>query len=221
MRVVIVDDHPLYLDAAQRQLVRAFRGAEMCCFSMLADALVSLADTPADLVMLDFSMPGMEGPAGVARVVAAASPAAVVVMSGVASSRDVMACIAAGARGFLPKTVEGRVFTDAVSVVLHGGTYVPAEFIGSLPPLVEPSSNAGDALGGVDLTSREKDLLRMVAAGAANKEIARKMGLQEVTVKFYLTRLFRRLGVKNRSQAAVAAVRLGLADEERLAGDLP
>jgi len=61
------------------------------------------------------------------------------------------------------------------------------------------------------LSQRETDLLQMVGHGASNKEIARQLGLQEVTVKFYMTRLFRRLGVKNRSQAAVISNRMGLA----------
>lgn len=214
MRIIIADDHPLYLEAVRRQIERAFRRAEVCAFVRFADAVASMADQPADLIMLDYSMPGSGGE-GLKQMIAAAGAIPVVVMSGVASAKDVSACIAAGARGFLPKTMEGQVFVGAVSVVLHGGTYLPVEFVGSGPSLASASApEAGRPLNADDLTPRESDLLRLVLAGATNKEIARKMNLQEVTVKFYLTRLFRRLGVKNRSQAAVAAVHLGMVADE-------
>jgi len=154
----------------------------------------------------------MEVGEGLNRAVASAAPAPTLIMSGVARHDDVTACIAAGAKGFLPKTMEGQVFTDAVSIVLHGGTYVPAEFV-SLSPAAPVASSPPpeDGVAPIDLSQRETDLLQMVGHGASNKEIARQLGLQEVTVKFYMTRLFRRLGVKNRSQAAVISNRMGLA----------
>lgn len=214
MRVLLADDHPLYLDAVSRRISRAFRRSEIRSFSSLELVLVALAEEPADVVMLDYSMPGMNGSEGISRAIALAGGAPVVVMSGVASARDVTACIGAGARGFLPKTMEGRVFTDALSVVLHGGTYVPTEFVGIGAPSVPSGVSEPEAQQDAgEFSPRELDLLRKVVAGASNKEIARDMNLQEVTVKFYLTRLFRRLGVKNRSQAAVTAVRLGLTSE--------
>lgn len=210
MRVIIADDHPLYLESVQRQLARAYRNAEICAFSRFSEALAAMIEQPADLVMLDYTMPGFADE-DMKQAIASAGSAPVVVMSGVASAKDVAACIAAGAKGFLPKTMDGRVFTDAVAVVLHGGTYLPAEFIGVAftspsPSAVEP----GEPVETTKFNARERDLLQMVVAGATNKEIARKLALQEVTVKFYLTRLFRRLGVKNRSQAAVVVVRSGL-----------
>jgi DNA-binding NarL/FixJ family response regulator len=210
MRILVVDDHPLYLEAVERQIVRAFKRSDVGSFKNLADALASLAELPAELMMVDYSLPGLAGD-GLAQVVAACGGAPLVVMSGVATAQDVAACIAAGAQGFLPKTMEGKVFTSALSIVLNGGTYLPAEFVGTT---VTPALASGPEGTGVlclgDFSPRENDLLRLVVAGATNKEIARKMGLQEVTVKFYLTRLFRRMGVRNRSQAAVVAVQMGV-----------
>lgn len=220
MRILIVDDHPLYLDAARQQVSRIFRKAEICSASTLAGALDILKNTPADLVMLDFSIPGTDGVASVQQVVAAAAPSPVVVMSGVALERDVFACIQAGARGFLPKTLDAPVFAAAVSLVANGGTYVPTEFMAP-PPAAAPSpaparaedSTAEDGtpkLDPKDFSERELALLRMVVAAHSNKEIARAFDLQEVTIKFYLTRIFRKMGVKNRAHAAVVAVRSGL-----------
>ncbi|HLO77237.1 MAG TPA: response regulator transcription factor [Magnetospirillum sp.] len=214
MRIVIADDHPLYLDAARQQAMRVFRKAEVCATTSLAGALELLSAGQADLVMLDYSMPGTDGLSAVKQVVAAAKGAPVVVMSGVAMENDVYACIQAGAKGFLPKTLDGAVFAAAVSLVASGGTYVPTEFIVSAPP--QAQSQPGEPKGSLDsgdFSERELALLKMVVAAASNKEIARAFDLQEVTVKFYLTRIFRKMGVKNRSHAAVVALRSGLISE--------
>jgi len=208
MLIVVVDDHPLYLDAIEKLLGRAFRGTKFRTATSLADCLQVLADIEPDLVLLDYSMPGMQGAASVGSVVLAAGTRPVMVMSGVAKASDVAACIAVGAKGFLPKTAEGKLVADAVSLVLHGGTYVPVEFMGAIASPASPDSVDID-----DFSPREVEMLKMLAAGASNKEIARHFNLQEVTVKFYMSRLFRRLGVKNRSQATAVAIRSGTISE--------
>jgi DNA-binding NarL/FixJ family response regulator len=215
VRFVVADDHPLYLEAICGQISRAFEGAEVCSFTGLEEALAALAERPADLLMLDFSMPGMDGPEGVKKAVDAAGGAPVAVLSGVADAKDVADCIAAGARGFFTKTMDARVLTNAISVVLYGGTFVPTEFMGDVGVTAgrEEGRSADTGAGEPDFSERELVMLRMISEGASNKEIARQLDLQEVTVKFYLSRLFSRLGVKNRAQAAVEALRLNLLED--------
>lgn len=217
MRILIADDHPLYLDAVRQQIARIFRKSDIFLASSLTGVLDTLSSTPVDLVMLDYSMPGTDGLAAVKQVVKAAGAAPVVVISGVAPERDVIACIQAGAKGFLPKTLEGPVFSAAVSLVVSGGTYVPTEFMlsstASPPVQPPPAAEASGTLDPGDFSQRELALLKMVVAAASNKEIAREFDLQEVTIKFYLTRIFRKMGVKNRAHAAVVAVRSGLVRE--------
>lgn len=216
MRILIADDHPLYLDAAKQQIARIFRKSETFLATSLAGVLDILSGTSVDLVMLDYSMPGTDGLSAVKRVVEAAGAAPVVVMSGVALEWDVIACIQAGAKGFLPKTLDGPVFSAAVSLVVSGGTYVPSELMLSSTmqaPVEPPPAEANGSLDPNAFSEREIALLRMVVAAASNKEIARAFDLQEVTIKFYLTRIFRKMGVKNRAHAAVVAVRSGLIRE--------
>ncbi len=208
MHFLIADDHPLYLDAIEKLLGRAFRGAKFRTVINLSACLEALAEAAPDLILLDYSMPGMQGAESVGLVVQAAAGRPVLVMSGVANATDVAACIATGAKGYLPKTVEGKLIPDAVSLVLHGGTYVPVEFMGVMNS--PPPSSPSEGLSTDGLSPREVEMLIMIAGGSSNKEIARRFDLQEVTVKFYMSRLFRRLGVRNRSQAAVTAVRLGI-----------
>lgn len=210
MKIVIADDHPLYLEAVLGQLERAFPEGRFHTARNLTDTLALLERETVDLVMLDYSMPGMDGVAGIPLAIAAAKDTPVVIMSGVADENAVRACIAAGARGFLPKTLESRVFLHAIGLVEAGGTYVPAEFV-AMP--AKPSASGGPALDPSQFTMREMEVLAMIVAGASNKEIARHLDLQEVTIKLHLTRIFQKLGVKNRSHAAVMAVRGGLVAE--------
>lgn len=200
MRALVADDHPLYLDAAQTHLVRHFPDTEIVTARSYPETLQCLAaDGNFDIVLLDFNMPGMNGAEGIGRVVASSS-APVVVMSGMATHETASCCIAAGAKGFLPKTLDAPVFAAAINMILIGGTFIPAEFVGATPSPAEGTAPA------ISLTARELNVLELIVTGASNKEIARKLDIQEVTVKLYATKVFAKLGVKNRSQAAVKAL---------------
>jgi DNA-binding NarL/FixJ family response regulator len=214
MRILLADDHPFYLDALERQLSKAFRGSEVRSFPSYAELCEALREAGADLVLLDYSLPPPEEDDPIRRVVALAGGTPVIIISGVANADNVKACVAAGVRGYLPKTMSPRLFTDAVSLVLHGGTYLPVESaLASLtaisqPVAAPPRKERQVATDGTGIDARDRELLQMIANGLSNKEIATNMGVQEATVKFYVSRLFRRLGVKNRSQAASWAARL-------------
>lgn len=208
MRFIIADDHPLYLEAVQGQVSRHFAESEVRTTSTVDGVLELLSRSPADLVMLDYSMPGMVGDEGLRRVIAQAGCAPVVVMSGVASRQNVLDCIAAGAKGYIPKTLEGPMFSAALSLVAGGATYVPAEFamIGTELPPPAPAAPAVDAF----FSERELSMLRMLISGASNKLMARHFGVMEVTIKYHVSRLYRRMGVSNRAQAVAAAVNAGI-----------
>lgn len=226
MRILIADDHPLYLNAVQVLLERLIDGISIELAKNLEQALTIIqANEIFDLLLLDYSMPGMRGAEGVKTVTAVAGGAPVVVMSGVACPADVGACIAAGARGFLPKTLDNRVFSSALTVILSGGSYLPVEmhqalYAPAVPAAVPvaqvsaPAEPADAALsdtvlpdtvlpdGGHGFTERERTIMAMIIEGRSNKEIARILDLREVTIKVQLTRIYKKLGAKNRAQAA-------------------
>ncbi|HEY0328211.1 MAG TPA: response regulator transcription factor [Rhodopseudomonas sp.] len=206
MRFIIADDHPLYLEAVQTQVARSCAGAEVRTTTTVEGAIGLLSQAPADLILLDYSMPGMNGVEGLRSVIAKSDGAPVVVMSGVANRENVIECINAGAKGYIPKTLEGFMFSAAISLVVGGATYVPTEFVMAGAELPQPSSPATNAF----YSERELAMLGMVIAGAPNKEIARRFGVQEVTVKYHLSRLYRRMGVNNRAQAVASAVHAGI-----------
>jgi two-component system, NarL family, nitrate/nitrite response regulator NarL len=211
MRVVVADDHPLFREAVRLRLNRQFAGAVVKEASSFDELLAGRRDgaEPFDLILIDLHMPGMAGDA-FERVVREFPQAAVVLMSGVARPEDVRSAVRAGARGFLPKTMPPEAFAAALSIVLGGGTYVPAELVntpGALPEARESGSLNAPMNA---LTPREQQVLVRLATGAQNKEIGRDLGLAEVTVKLHVRQILKKIGARNRSEAASIATRAGL-----------
>jgi DNA-binding NarL/FixJ family response regulator len=206
-RVLIADDHPLYREAERIQVERTFPGAETIMVGTSAEAIARLdQDHGIELVLVDLVMPGSSDARGVRRVVEAARGIPVVVVSGSTEPGDIRASIAAGAKAFVPKTIDPQVFASALIIVAAGGSYVPVEFLTDDTPAVPAAAAAASDF----LAPREFEILRLLVAGQSNKEIARELGIQEVTVKVNLTRIFSRLGARNRAQAAAIAVKMKL-----------
>ncbi len=205
-RVLIADDHPLYREAERIQVERTFPGVETILVGSSTEAIARLSqDRDIELVLVDLVMPGSPDARGVRRIVEAAKGIPVVVVSGSTEPADIRASIAAGAKAFVPKTIDPQVFTSALTIVAAGGSYVPVEFLSDEAPAAGGAASASDLLA-----PREFEILRLLVAGQSNKEIARELGIQEVTVKVNLTRIFGRLGARNRAQAAAIAVKMKL-----------
>jgi len=192
-RILIADDHDLV-----RETLALFLQAEGAFHtegvSTLEDALGAVAANPAfDLVLLDYNMPGMNGIDGLRRMIAASAGKPVALLSGDASALVVDQAIAAGAAGFVPKTLGARSMISAVQFMISGEVYVPFNYIQQTTGTIE------------GLTQRETQVLRFLAEGMANKEIARQLELQEVTIKLHVKTLLRKLGARNRTHAAMIA----------------
>jgi DNA-binding NarL/FixJ family response regulator len=214
MRAVIADDHPLYREAVGLRLQRQMSDAEIVEVGDF-DELMALADgeeKPIDLILLDLRMPGMKGAQTVEEVIAAFPDVAVVLVSGAASFDDIKRAIDAGARGFMPKTLSSKLFAGAISLVLTGGTFLPAETLqmnGSQAPGGPPAQSVGSVLAD-GLTRRQRQVLVQLAAGATNKEIGRNLDIAEVTVKLHIGQILRKIKARNRAEAASIATRAGL-----------
>jgi DNA-binding NarL/FixJ family response regulator len=210
MYIAVADDHPLYREAVKLRLERLLADCLVLELGSLEE-LLTRARMPSprlDLVLLDLYMPDMEPREGVAAAVAALPETPVVLMSGSASAEDVQIAIGAGVRGFLPKTMASDLFSMAISMVLAGGTYLPAE------ALQHATSGTGVAraerIPADLLTPRERQVLVQLATGASNKEIGRDLNLAEVTVKLHVRQILRKIDARNRSEAASIATRAGL-----------
>ena len=202
MKFLIADDHPLYREAVTAQLQRLFPDAVIEDVATLDAVYDCVHGQHFDLFLIDFYMPGMSLNK-LAELVRACPDTPVAIISGSADSGDVRAVIRAGARGFIPKTATGQHLAHAVELLLAGGTSVPADLL--LPEEDDQRPN-----GLAALTARELDVLKGVARGLSNKEIGLELNLAEVTVKLHLSGVFRKIGVRNRAEAAVLATKHGL-----------
>jgi DNA-binding NarL/FixJ family response regulator len=176
-----------------------------------AEALNVLAEHPVDVVLLDLNTPDMAGPAATGRIAAAAPDVTLLVLTASTQNEDVLGALVAGASGYLLKddAVEDIV-TGVVRAAVAGETLISpriaAMVVGRLreltPERVEPDRSA-DA----PLSPREAEVLRLIAAGRDNPDIARELFISQSTVKRHVEAILGKLGVENRVQAAVAAVR--------------
>lgn len=164
-------------------------------------------------------MNGMEG----FKIMRAAYPKTpLALMSGVAEAADVRAAMALGARGYFPKTLSGKALLKAIQQVLAGEKFLPLEqqnetimpshYADPSDTLILNSSSHKIENGGTsfNLTPRESDVMVYLVKGQSNKEIANALGLQIVTIKLHVRGICRKLGAKNRTQAALIATEAGL-----------
>lgn len=195
MKLLIADDHDLVRDTIAAYL-RAEGVTTVRTGATLADALRAMAAEAFDLVLLDYQMPGMNGLEGLSQAIAAAEGRPVALLSGSTSLDLADAALRAGAVGFVPKTMAAAAMVSAIRLMASGGTFAPLGLLHSETAGAEAAAN---------LTRREADVLRGICEGKSNKEIARDLDLQEVTVKLHVKTLSRKLGAKNRTHAAMIA----------------
>ena len=194
-KILIADDH----DLVRETLAVYISDAGDMAVDQAAnfdDAMQLIAQNGAyDLVLLDFTMPGMSLPDGLLRGIEANAGHPVAIFSGTASPEVARRALASGAAGFLPKTIAPETLISAVHHLLNGETYAPRHFL---------ESDHEDQQD-LHLTPRELDVLRGICDGKANKEIARDLDVQEVTVKLHVKTLTRKLQARNRTHAAMIA----------------
>jgi DNA-binding NarL/FixJ family response regulator len=200
IRIVLIDPYPIFREGVGRTIGRSDEILIVGEGDTAADAR-QLASTKApDIVILDISI------AGGREVVAELAKCNIkcVVLTMLDDALTVSNAVTAGAKGYLLKGVSGLERIDALKSVHTGQPYVTAELAarlvvgGSLLPRREAKVQAG-------LTYRERQLLDHIGKGYTNREIADRLGLTVATIKVYLTQLFKKLGVRNRVQAVIAA----------------
>jgi DNA-binding NarL/FixJ family response regulator len=200
MKVLIVDDHAIVREGLTALLVQAEPGAEILQASGSLDALeVLTANADLDVIVLDLTMPGMDGMWALPAFYRLRPGLPVIVLSSSENPDDVRNALAAGAMGYVTKSASPRTLVAAVRLVLAGSIYVPPLMAapGQRPqPASEPPTDG-------PLTARHKDVLELLAAGKSNKEIGLALGIAEKTVKAHVTAIFRSLNVVNRTQAAM------------------
>lgn len=202
--VMVVDDHPLYNDALAGALQRVFPACHVEKAQTLGEALALLRGGFApDLVMFDLKLPDVCGISGFQRLRAALRDVPVLVISSLSSAQVVQVLMSDGAAGFLPKDASAQVLRQALQEIGAGRKYVHPGYqsaaIGDERYRAFEASHPKLA----ELTPQQQKIMRLICAGKPNKQIAYEMSLAEATVKAHVTALLRRLGVNNRTQAAM------------------
>ena len=210
-KALLVDDHAFLRDALARVMMQEFPFLQLLQAGTLAEARAALEAQPdVGLVLLDLSLPDGHG-LDVLPQLRTTTGATLVVMSADDRSATILAAIQAGAAGYIPKTLESARMLDALRVVMSGGVYLP-------PKLLDVSADRPPGMAtatvreprDLGLSPRQGEVLRMLIEGKPNKLIARELDMSESTVKTHLAAVFRKLEATSRTQAVVAAARLGL-----------
>lgn len=223
MKVLLIDDHPLFREGIAlllRPLVQPLEALQAGSFEEARALLNDTADV--DLILIDLGLPGVSGMEGLVNLRADFPAVPVVVVSANDDRETVLATLDSGAMGFIPKSSTPQVMIAALRLILDHGIYLPPKvFMSSQAPAPTPAAMPGAAVGvglaggrrtasELGLTSRQEEVLHLLLQGLPAKLIGRQLDLSISTVKAHTTAVLRALNVTSRTQAVVAAGRLGL-----------
>ncbi|HEY3472844.1 MAG TPA: response regulator transcription factor [Amycolatopsis sp.] len=204
VRVAVIEDHPLYRVSVERVLAEA----DFVELGAVVDSVARFhvhRQPPGSVVLLDLGLPGVAGAAAVLEVCELGHH--VLVVSAQAEPEVVLGAIAAGARGFLSKDVDADELLIAIKTVADGGAYVSAVVAGMI---MKDNADRPPAAAEVELSPREEQVLRLVAAGERDVDIALILGIGVRTVRGYLDRIRDKTGERRRPGLVKEAIRRGL-----------
>ena len=210
-RVLVVDDVDLFRTGLSAALEGA--GFEICGEAANAETAISLAESEQpDLVVLDILMPGISGLDAVEKLKAVSPDSAVVMLTGSESEEDLLACIKAGARGYLVKDVPFEELANDLRAVAKGGAAITPLMTGKLLDVLNQLLRHQDFLAPrkPQLTGREIEVLQHVARGMTSKQIGHVLFISENTVKNHVRNILDKLGLHSRNEAVLYAVRENL-----------
>ena len=203
IKVLLADDHPV-VRRGLAEFLGAAEDIDVVGAAVDGEEAVALADRhQPDVVLMDLSMPGIDGVEATRRVVASVPGAKVVALTSFDDRERIIAVLDAGAVGYLLKDADPEELLRGVRAAARGESPLDPKAARAVLSTRPPSAATSSPMAA--LTTREREVLGLVAEGLANKAIARRMGISEKTVKAHLTSVFGRIGVSDRTQAALWA----------------
>ena len=208
-KFIVADDHPLFRNAISQVLQTMGGEQEIVEAQDMASLQIKLSDHPdTDLVLLDLHMPGAHGFSALAYVQGHCGKMPVLVVSANEKTDIIQRAVEFGARGFLPKSSGVTTILEAIQTVLQGDIWLPAQTGARGLPL---SQSEQQLMAGIaSLTPQQFLVLTMLAEGLLNQQIAYELDVTEATIKAHMTAIFRKLGVRSRTQAVLAIGKLNL-----------
>ncbi len=218
IRILVVDDHTLFRRGLSALLARDPQLQVVGDAGDAGEAIRRAQELQPDVVLLDNHLPGVSGVDAIGSLREAAPQARILMLTVSEDSHDLAAALRAGASGYLLKTIEGDALGDSLRRAMRGESVVAPEMTGKLVAAYRDAAGGAAAQGLPSapasvldpLSAREQDILRGIARGQSNKEIARALGIAETTVKIHVQHVLRKLDVSSRVHAAVIATSNGL-----------
>ncbi len=214
-KALLADDHPLVRDGIRYLFGTGSEGTEILEAGTWSKTFQLIKEhQDLDLILLDLTMPGMEGLSAVKKARASIPTAPIVILSMSDDLGQIEACLRLGVNGYIPKSSSTELMLSAIEVVLNGGIYVPPHLLASLQEGNKlgqtRESNQRTGLDNAVITNRQQEVLRLIALGKTNKEIAHTLSISDTTVKSHITSIFRQLSANNRTEAVHRGNQLGL-----------
>ena len=210
-RIIIADDHPLFRNALCQAVKQVVPDADiMECDSISSLEVLLTAQSDIDLILLDLRMPGANGFSGLVLTRRQHPDIPVVVISASDDHMIMQRAIEYGASGFIPKASDLSQIADALQTVMNGSLWLPSV------TSQNPSNDEHEFAQRLKtLTPQQLRVFMMLTKGLLNKQIAAQVNVSEATVRTHMTAIFRKLGVRNRTQAVLAANYLNVDDQDR------
>jgi DNA-binding NarL/FixJ family response regulator len=212
--VILVEDHGLFRQGLCELLVQADPALHLVAAAKSAEEALEIIPTVApDVVLMDIHLPGMSGVEAIRRLAVLAPATRVLVLSGSAEDHDILEALFAGARGYILKSAPVAEIAAGIRTAAGGGSIlsspVASQLLDHVRQHAPPLSLASQPVG--QLTPRETEVLRLMAVGLENSQIAQSLVISERTARNHVASILEKLQMRNRIQAAVYAVRHGLA----------
>ncbi len=226
MKILIADDHELFLKGLEFILNENLQNVELTTAQSYTDIFTTLEQNQNfDLIITDLAMPGANWLTAINKIHATLPDTPIIIISAVFDKEILQQTLDIGVAGYIPKTASNNLIVSAINLVLAGGVYIPhellystkatsistntqKEYIAPLKTLEKLSANAPEAPK-KGLTARQIDIVKCIAEGLSNKQIAYKLNLTEGTVKVHITIILKILNVKNRTSAVIEAAKRG------------
>jgi DNA-binding NarL/FixJ family response regulator len=214
MKILIADDHQLLADALA-QLVRENEAdSEVLHAGSLDDAMDKMdRDGAVEIVLVDYELPGMGGVEGLERLRSRHPQVPCAIFSGMEDLGLASSALASGAAGFIPKSMSAPAFFHAIKLMQIGEKFIPAELYENIARQAsinrEIVENAESFIARSGISPREVDVLHALVKGISNRRIGDELGVEEVTIKLHLRRIYKKLDVENRTQAVKLAMANG------------
>lgn len=217
MRILTIDDHGMFRFGLRLTLQQYFEDAEVFEAATVGEGLdLAKAQCPLDLALVDLIMPGEDGVDAIRALCRLLPDTPVAALTASDDANDIVRVMEAGAMGFIRKSFGPDVLKNVIELILSGERFYPvAEKAPPAPaPATERSETEREKFRDVRFTPRQQQILQGLTDGLSNKEIARDLGIIEGTVKAHIRTMMAKLGVKNRTQLAIVATRLGIGSDD-------